>query len=253
MKTSVISLALAIAAGLASVAPLPCFAADHQDLEEGLPTRVEDAYPHPYRAREVQAAVRYLNEDEGDLGELEIGFDYGAARNLQVSLAAPFLFGSGDRAGNGDVRLHALYNFNTETMRTPALSLVLESRFATGTDSEGTDVSAKAIMTRTIGTWAERVHVNIAYTDVGSPEPGDRCQVWFAGIGYDRPLSFDELLILDAFWEQSDERDGDDSIVVEVGVRSQLTPWSVLAWGASTALAGDAPDVTATIAYHYSF
>ena len=45
-----------------SVTP-PLRAADHTNLEEGLPTRVEDAYPIAYRAFEFQGLARYENLD----------------------------------------------------------------------------------------------------------------------------------------------------------------------------------------------
>lgn len=99
----------------AACAPLAALGADHLNLEEGLPTRVEDAYPLPFRDREVQASFRYDRRRENkDLFALSPRIEVGALPNLQAAIAVPFLFGSAATAGSGDVDLDVLYNFNTE-------------------------------------------------------------------------------------------------------------------------------------------
>ena len=48
-----------------SVAPV--VASDHMNLEENLPTELEDAYPIKFRSREIQGIVRYI--DVHNIGE----------------------------------------------------------------------------------------------------------------------------------------------------------------------------------------
>ncbi len=61
--------------------PTGVFAADHTNLEENIPTQVEDAYPLPYLNREVQAFGRYEQDREGrDLFRWEPRMEIGFAR-----------------------------------------------------------------------------------------------------------------------------------------------------------------------------
>jgi len=65
--------------------PAAAFAADHSNLEEGLPTAIEDAYPIAYEGREIQSLLRYERTDsDDDRGLWDTRIEYGIARNAQV-------------------------------------------------------------------------------------------------------------------------------------------------------------------------
>jgi hypothetical protein len=117
-------LAVAIAGSL-GVADPPAQAADHVNLEEEIPVQVEDAYPIPCRGREFQGLLRYERTDDKDRFRFEPRLELGIAPNWQARLSAPFLLGSADKTGSGDVRLEAFYNFNMESLRLPAFALAL--------------------------------------------------------------------------------------------------------------------------------
>lgn len=63
-----LALPAAVVISMCSVLP-PARAADHMNLDEGLPVTIEDAFPIPYRQREVQALGQYENVRDDPKGE----------------------------------------------------------------------------------------------------------------------------------------------------------------------------------------
>lgn len=78
----------------------PLSAADHMNLEEGLPLQIEDAYPIAYRGREVQGIFRYdrTRNDENRL-MLAPQLELGIFPNTELRIQAPFYVGNADRTG----------------------------------------------------------------------------------------------------------------------------------------------------------
>jgi hypothetical protein len=99
-------------------------AADHSNLEEGLPVQVEDAYPIAYRGQELQGLFRYDHLRHGqDRFVLDPRLEVGFPLNGQLKLAVPFLLGSADRTGSGDIGLR------DSTTSTPSRCLSQRSPF----------------------------------------------------------------------------------------------------------------------------
>lgn len=154
-----------VAFWLAVFGAADAWAADHINLEEGLPLQVEDAYPIAYRGREIQSSFRYdrTRNDENRLAlvpQLELGI----LPNTELSIEAPFYVGNADRTGSGDIHLTGLYNFNTESIVLPALALEAEGVIPTGKDNHGFDTGLKFIATKSItkmGT--DRIHLNVEW------------------------------------------------------------------------------------------
>ncbi|MFN7139745.1 MAG: transporter, partial [Limisphaerales bacterium] len=157
MKKQIVSIIVAALAGATS------FGADHQNLEEGLPVSVEDAYPIAYRGREIQSVFRYdRTHDDKNRVTLEPRIELGIAPNTEFEIRAPFYLGNADRTGSGDIALGVLYNFNTESLMLPAFSLGAEGVVPTGKDSRGFDTAVKFIVTKSVSkSGLDRIHLNL--------------------------------------------------------------------------------------------
>ncbi len=239
---------------LVSAWALPASAADHSNLEEGLPTHLEDAYPVAFRGREVQAMFSYerTNESEDRL-TIEPRLEVGVARNTQATLRIPFYTGNADRSGSGDVALGALYNFNTETLALPALALAGEAEFPSGKDSHGVDTTLKFIATKTVGSSGlDRIHLNLAWMHNASSEPDERRDRYVGILGYSRRVNADTILVAD-YVREEEETEGEAANVVELGLRRQLTPLTVLSVGLGAGFGEDSPDFRVTAGYQRSF
>ncbi len=229
-------------------------AADHSNLEEGLPTHLEDAYPVAYRSREVQAMFSYESTSESeDRLTIEPRLEFGVWRNTQVTLRAPFYAGNADRSGSGDIGLGALYNFNTETLVLPAFALAGEAEFPSGKASSGLDSMLKFIVTKSItSSGLDRIHLNLAWKHNASAESDERSDRFVGVVGYSRRLNADTILVADYVREEEETKE-EAANIVELGVRRQLTPLTVLSLGVGAGLGEDSPGVRITAGYQRSF
>lgn len=234
-----------------SLLPSLAQAADHLNLEEGLPTKIEDAYPIKQGAIEVQGIAGYDRAspkkpgDGRDRFELTPQVEYGIARNMQLSLSAPYRFGNASDAKQGDFRLNALYNFNTEERVLPAFAVAVGIDKPYGLNSGGTETVVKGILTKSIGPLGDsyiprRVHLNAAWYHNWNPLSEERSNRYLVGAAYNQPINNDWAMVADVYREQKRERNTAENLA-ELGVRHQLTPLSVLSVGVGAGLNSDAP------------
>jgi hypothetical protein len=246
----------AIMAAVAATAITTGAWADHLNLEEGLPVRVEDAYPIGFLGREIQGMVRYEHEEDGsDTMTFRPVLEIGAWKNGQVAVESDIIAGNGDRTGSGNLAVHALHNFNTETLTWPAFAIKGGLEFPTGKSAEGVDTTVKFIATKTIGKSLDsldRLHFNAAWMHNAESREDERDDHWLLGLGYSRRVHADATLVADYVFEQEREEDTDMHLV-ELGLRYQCTPLSVLAAGVGTGLAEDSPEIRVTLAFQRSF
>ncbi|RJQ60667.1 MAG: meta-pathway of phenol degradation [Desulfobacteraceae bacterium] len=224
-------------------------AADHYNLEEGIPTRIEDAIATGLYNREVQGVFRWDHTDEGDAKFLlEPRIEAGIFRNLEAELTVPFNLGPGaEDEGIGDVKLGALYNFNQETLVLPMFALSAAVNFPTSDEGEGYDTTVKAIMTKTIGPGSllQRLHLNIIWDHNDDAEEDERDDHFTYILGYDRRISPDMIWIVDLLREE-EKMKGKDSNILESGIRYMLNPLTVVAAGIGAGLGDDSPEFRAT-------
>ena len=233
----------------------PAFAADHRNLEEGFPTRIEDAYPIAARALEFQAGASYEREgaSEKDAGEFEPELKWGFLKNAHIGIGTPLKFREdGDTENYGDLAVEGLYNFNVESQSLPALAFKSSFVFSTGVDSQGVDYELLGILTK--GWGQNRFHFNGGYKRNTGRKAGERADLYTFGLGFDRPIDLDHLFVADFFVDRSEKADGDPLFNFVLGVRKQLNPWSLVAVGLGSGFgAPEAVDFKATLAYQLSF
>jgi Putative MetA-pathway of phenol degradation len=250
MKIFSRSIRFMIAVGCA----VPVFAADHENLEEGLPAQVEDAYPTAFRNREVQGVFSYdRTRDDKDRFSLEPRIELGIAPNTQFTIRAPFYLGNADKTGSGDIGLSALYNFNTECLTAPAFAIAAEGDIPTGRDSRGFDTMLKLMATKTISrAGSDRVHLNLEWIHNAGLDESEREHRYVAILGYSRRLTADTILVAD-FVRQEERQKSEDSNVLELGVRWQLTPLTLVSFGAGAGIGRESPLARATLGFQKTF
>lgn len=215
--------------------PSDANAGDHSNLEDGLPIEVEDAYAIAFRGREVQGLARYERTDSGDNRfQLEPRVEVGVLPNFQAKLQVPFYLGSADQTGSGDIEVGLLYNFNTEALVLPAFGVAVDGRFPTGEDSDGVELHAKVLMTKTLPgglSVLHRLHVNAEWTQEIDAGPAERDGRYALILGYSIRVGADTFVVADVFRREERSED-EESNMAELGVRRQITPLLVLALGA---------------------
>lgn len=251
MLKSQILFGLAASVVLASTA----HASDHINLEPNLPLEVEDAYPTGYLNREFQLSARYERTAEGkNQYVVDPRLEYGFARNWQARIRVPFILGSGDKTGSGDIGAEIFYNFNTESLKLPAFAASVNVVAPTGRNSSGLDTSYKLIATKSLG-YAEklqRVHLNLTYFNNASPRPEERTTRYAAVAGYSQRVGPQTIFLADYVRQQEKQRSMTSNIV-EVGLRYQQTPLTVLSVGLGAGIGNQSPDFRATLGLQRSF
>jgi hypothetical protein len=233
----------------------PAHASDHWNLEEQLPTEVEDAYPSDYLVPELQSLFRYERlRPAGDRFVLSPRLTYGFARDWNVKIAAPFLLGPTDHTGSGDTEVDVFNNFVAESPYWPALAWSAGAVFPTGGRSDGIDTMLKFIATKALGTdfTLHRVHLNLTWNHHAGTSPEERRDRYTAILGYSHLLPTDTVLVADLVREQELEKTRTANLV-EVGLRHMLTTESVVSVGAGAGLGSDSPRFRLTIGFQYSF
>lgn len=241
---------------VASMLAPAAWGADHDNLEGGLPTRLEDAYPIAYRGVELQGRVTYeRTEDEEDAWQLEPRVEWGFARNWELSVGSEFIAGSDDDVGSGDIKVEALYNLNTEGLAMPAIAAKAGVEFPTGEDSERYEGFGTLILTKTpFARLPDRLHLNLSLHWKEDAADDER-EARFVGIlGWSRRLGPDTYLVVDVVREQAELKDDEWLTTPELGIRRQLTTRAVVSLGVSLGFTD--PDgydhVEATVAFQHS-
>ena len=229
---------------LAWLMAAPVWAVDHNNLDEGRPLRLEDAYPIAYGEFSAEAGTRFsLNRKSPDRVAFPVELLYGAYRNLQLGLGStlatePRTIDESEKSG--DLRTFALYNFNQETLRLPAFAAKVSLDFPTGVRSRGVDTEVKGIVTRSFGQL--RTHLNVGYEFVGEAGDGERNGRYEVVLGAQYPFGyprfFNTTVLADVFMQPSVHRGGSNPSGIELGLRQQVAPLTVLDIGVGTEFTG---------------
>ena len=240
MYRRVMLLCLALLAGL----PVGVYAIDHDNLDEGRPLRLEDAYPIAEGEVAIETGAGLSAQRKSRTrGLFPIEVLYGLAPNLQVSLGTTLFTDPRqieEQTKSGDLQLSGLYNFNQETLNLPAFGLRMTVNTPTGTASSGVDARVKGLVTKSFERLS--IHFNPTYAVFSGTQPFERDGRYEMALGASYPLGAPKhtltTIVGDIFTEQAPRR-GDPQIAgVEMGVRQQWTPWTVLDVGIGTEFAG---------------
>lgn len=250
MKTLLLAVVLIVVSAASS------FASDHTNLEENLPTELEDAYPIKFRSREFQGVVRYIDEGAGNRFVYQPVFEAGILPNTQFNVASTFYSGNVDRKGSGDVSSSLLYNFNTESVWLPATALAVKGEFPTGENSRGVDVTTKLILSKmpfVRTTLLHRIHLNLIWKhNSGRDRETERGDLFKGIAGFSMRAGRDTSFIIDYLREQKMEKH-QEANVVEAGFRRQLTPFTLATLGAGAGFGADSEDYRITLGFQHAF
>ena len=252
----------ASACGLLLIGAAPVSAQiDYRNLGDERPVATEDAYPVERHGFELLVPYRIEHERGGDVTHaIPLELAYGAPDNADLGVRAP-LAGVARDAGNGTVwglggpDVFALYNFNTESLRLPALSLRSDVRLPVGAlAGSAARVSLKAIATRSWG--RSRVHLNVLRSfgpvrGLGRVEAPPR---WRFGIAVDRTLFRQSVLLVGDVVAARVVTGAPLEITAAAGLRWQWTPTLVLDAGARRRLRRQVgPDYAFSVGLSHAF
>jgi hypothetical protein len=252
--TAAVLAAAALVLGAASAAAQ----IDYRNLDDGRPVHTEDAYPIERYAFELLAPVRF-EAFPGGLDNTIVApeVEYGAFMNGQVGLALPLARvhapGASD-FGLAGLRLHAFYNFNTESRSLPAFAVRTDLALPVGAlAGDVARLAVRGIATRSWG--LTRAHLNAAWS-FGSENGLARAEAaprWSGSLAVDRTLFRQSLVLLVEGLAEQEVRGGPTVATLAAGARWQWTPTAVLDLGVSRRLTSDGPDFGLTLGLSHAF
>lgn len=255
------------------IAAMPASAADHTDLEEGLPIVIEDAYPLKYNSLEAQGYFRYERTGRDPKGDNRLWFvprfEAGLFPNFQFTVEVPYRWGDASETKQGDFRAKGLYNFNTEGLFAPAMSIAGGVDQPFGEQAGGTETELTFLATKSIGPFdlsgasplsyvPTRLHLNATWFHNYDPRPEERRDRYRIGVAYSQPVANDWVVVADLYRETKREKDQAEN-VAELGVRYMLTPQTVLAGSVGAGFGDTSPDfrivvgLQHTLSFPFSF
>ena len=219
-------------------------------MSPGMATGMENAFPVPFRALQLQNVVRFEESNRGDkIYRVEPELRWGLVQYGFVSLRAPLAFGPGVSRESGDLRLQGFYNFTDETRTLPAMALVVGTSLPTGHDSAGVDALVRGILTKSAG-WAQ-VNLNAELNKIGAAQPAERDFRYRFGMGAD--FGAESLVRTGLFVEQSESRGEVLLWRMQTGLFHHFTPTIAVALGAEVGLSRSAPDYQFILGYQHTF
>ena len=243
--------AAAFALAVVGVAATPLGAQiDYRNLDDDRPTRIEDAYPTERYALELLIPYKVEREGGVTLHASVLELEYGLLWNAQIGLKAPLT-----TSGLSGLRVFALYNFNTESLVLPALSLRTDVMFPVGSlGGSDTHVTVKGIATRSFG--RTRLHLNGAYSfgPDGTPAAVEAAEQWCYGAALDRTLFRQSLLLVGEVYALREIKDAPTEVTASIGLRWQWRPTAVIDFGVARRLRQNVgPDYAFTIGISNAF
>ncbi len=225
---------------LVLLAAAPGFAADHANLDEGQPVRLDDAFPVDAGGWELLVGGGVAVPRHGRAqGFVPVGIQYGVTPRFQLALAGQ-LFAPAettDRPKLGDVQLSGRALLHLESGWLPSISTKVGITPPTGIGSRGEAIETKLLVTKVVE--PVHVHLNVAYDFFTDPRRDERSARYRLALGpsFTVPQSARTTLVGDVFATQPVTL-AESVVGIEAGVRQQITPKIVIDGGVGSELAG---------------
>jgi hypothetical protein len=180
--------------------------ADVMNLNEFMPTRMEDAAVTNQNQVELQGSVDY--EDDEKQFIFRPNLRWGAYKRVQVEYTSDFISApKGSETGSGAQTIGAQWNFNDQDNWVPSLAIEPQVIFPSGKDAHGADTSIKAILTYTLaGTITDPVgqfHLNYRWYNNADNQLEENKTGELFLLGYAHKISPHSSLLLDFVNEQT--------------------------------------------------
>ncbi len=239
-----------LAAASLLLASIPASADEPQNMSAGMATQMQNAFPVPYRAVQLQTVFRVEARDRaGELYRLEPEFRWGLVRDGFVLIRPELRFGPGEGKESGNLRVQGFYNFTQETQVLPATALVVGTTLPTGNDAAGVDGLIRGILTKSAG--PAQFNLNAEVTKMGGVRPMERDVRYRFGLGTDYGAR--TMLRTGLFVERAESRGGTPMWSAQAGLFHHLNPTMAIALGAEVGLSRSAPDYQIILGYQQTF
>ena len=231
-------------------------------LSSFLPVTLEDAYPSDSLKLKPYLLYERNTDDARGANLLQIApraeLPIDAAHRAGLTLTAPYRVGNASSSGSGDYQLGVLYRFTDDHGGDgilPALALRAQAAQSYGAGAHPVETTLRFVATKSLGELqtAPRLHLNVSWMHLaGERAADDRINRYSWGIGSSLLIGPATAFVADFFREQGSTR-GENSSLLEAGIRHAVSDKAVLALGAGAGLGDDSPDFRLLAGFEFSF
>lgn len=226
---------------LALMISLPA-SADVMNLNEFMPTRLEDATPTDLHKVEAQLSsqfeVKHLDETN-----FRLNGRYGMTDRLQLEGMMNTLTG-GDETNSGDLQCGGQYLINKTEKYLPEIALSPNVILPTGRGSQGIDSHLRFNISSTLigssNTPTTQVHVNVDWGNNEKRKSEERRNRFLYVVGLGHRFSDSGSLIIDFFREEEMEQ-GEETNMFEVGSEYELGSNYYVGLGGGVGIGDESP------------
>jgi len=210
--------------------------ADVMNLNEYMPTRLEDASPIDEKTSSLQLSSAFEENGKEDRLIHRPNIRYGASKQLQLDVMSTIYSGV-DEDQSGEIDIGGLYQFWISTNWVPVLAINPLFTFPTGKGSKGEDFQYKVLLTSTINGTPDapitQLHLNMNHSYNDQEKPGERLNQFLYAIGFSHRLSPNTALIVDYLCDEEE--------VAEIGLHQSLSGGFQAGVGFGAGLNRDSP------------
>jgi hypothetical protein len=234
---------------LLSVLMNPCFA-DMMNLNEYMPTRLQDATPIPGQSMDLQFTTNFNKDRSQDQMIFRPDIRYGVSDKLQLETQSTLLSGN-DEKDHGETQLGALYQFNESDNLMPVFAWNPMIIFPTGKGNRGLDFSNTFVLTSTLNGTAKdpltQIHLNVNWRRNNTHGSDERKDAGLYIFGISQLLTKNAALIADVLHEE-DSKKGEEANSFELGLHLGIGNEYYMSIGGGVGFGGQSPPWNALVA-----
>lgn len=225
----------------------PAWAADPQASAPFVPVQVEDAFPVPFNALQLQADAHYTRDtDAGGGGNNTVAEPFvklgGPIQGMELAVALPHNFGDTPINNSGGPTFNVLYQFTNDTTYLPAFAGRAVYQEPTGPGHHTSLTTLRGIATKFLGAdaAAPRLHLNLSWYHFTDPSASQQRNQYEVGIAYSQLLAADTAAFVDFVHGDKPQRSQQESII-DIGVKHLLGDTVAVSFGGGFGMGQQSP------------
>lgn len=227
---------------------------DVMNLNNDMPTRLEDATPIDEHTVDVQYSAAF-EKGESDVIRHRPNVRYGVSQDLQLEGEAT-IYSGGKESYSGQTDLGFLYRLNHSDNLFPEFSLSPVAIFPSGKGMDSMLYSLRVNVTTTLqGSHKEpitQVHLNYQLEHNVEPKDSERTDRNFYALGLSHLILKETALVADVFMEQEHER-SEETYLLELGFHHHLGKKYFLGFSLGAGLGSSTADHQVLLAFEKQF
>lgn len=228
--------------------------ADVMNLNDLMPTRLEDATPLEELSFDSQSSIGYISDPADPEMIIRQNFRYGLTKRIQLETYGD-IFSGGDERGSGQIHTGGLIQL-VEENTLPSMAISPMVVLPTGKYQEGLNSDSKFIITKTLlgtpTTARAQVHFNLNWTHQHAVSGEERTNFYMTILGFSYRYADFQAFVIDLVREEESLK-GKESNFLEAGIHQELGQNYFIGLSASVGLGDESPDYQSIFSFEKQF